>query len=188
MRNQRFQTTDGFRSSFNQSIPLISEEYSLGNRYEYKTWHKLPNSMVTSLNIYGRTVNSITGDDVKITNRFWLPRSKLKGFNTRNIGPVDSNDYVGGNYAAAFNVDTTLPMFFSTIENVDVRYFFDTANLWGVDYSSAVDQSNTIRASTGFVVDWFTPIGPLNFSLAQDLSKASDDKTERFQFNLGTTF
>ncbi len=188
MRNQRFQTTDGFRSTFQQTIPLISEEYSLGNRYDFKTWYKLPNNMVTSLNIYGRTVNSLTGDDVKITNRFWLPASKLKGFKTRNIGPVDANDYVGGNYAAALNFDTTLPMLFSTVQNVDVRYFLDTANLWGVDYSSAVDQSNTIRASTGVVVDWFTPIGPLNFSLAQDISKADDDRTETFQFNLGTTF
>ncbi len=188
MRNQRFQTTDGFRSSFNQTIPLVSEEYSLGNIYDYKTWYKLPNNMVTSFNFFGRTVNSLTGDDVRITNRFWLPSKKLKGFKTRNIGPVDSGDYVGGNYAAAFNFDTTLPMVFSTVENVDLRYFFDTANLWGVDYANEVDQSNTIRASTGFVIDWFTPIGPLNFSLAQDLSKADDDQTETFQFNLGTTF
>ena len=188
MRNQRFQTTEGFRSKFNQSIPIVSEEYSFGNIYDFKTWYKLPNNMVTSFNIYGRSVNSLTGDDVKITNRFWLPRSKLKGFVTRNIGPVDAKDYVGGNYGAAVNFDATLPMFFSNVQNVDLRYFFDTANLWGVDYSSAVDQSNTIRASTGIVVDWFTPIGPLNFSLAQDLSKADDDKTETFQFNLGTTF
>ncbi len=188
MRNQRFQTTDGFRSKFNQTIPLISEEYSFGNMYDFKTWYKLPNNMVTSFNIYGRAVNSLSGDDVKITNRFWLPRNKLKGFKTRNIGPVDANDYVGGNYAAAINFDTTLPMIFSNVQNVDLRYFFDTANLWGVDYSSSVDQSNTIRASTGVVVDWFTPIGPLNFSLAQDISKADDDKTESFQFNLGTTF
>ena len=188
MRNQRFQTTEGFRSKFNQSIPIVSEEYSFGNTYDFKTWYKLPNNMVTSFNIYGRSVNSLTGDDVKITNRFWLPRNKLKGFVTRNIGPVDANDYVGGNYGAAVNFDTTLPMIFTNIQNVDVRYFLDTANLWGVDYSSAVDQSNTIRASTGVVVDWFTPIGPLNFSLAQDISKADDDKTETFQFNLGTTF
>ncbi len=188
MRNQRFQTNEGFRSKFNQTIPLISEEYSFGNIYDFKTWYKLPNNMVTSFNVYGRAVNSLTGDDVKITNRFWLPRNKLKGFKTRNIGPVDDNDYVGGNYGAAINFDTTLPMFFSNVQNVDLRYFFDTANLWGVDYSNAVDQSNTIRASTGIVVDWFTPIGPLNFSLAQDISKADDDKTETFQFNLGTTF
>lgn len=188
MRNQRFQPTEGFRSSFNQSIPLYSDDYALGNAYDFKTWYTLPNEMTTSFNVYGKAVNSLNNEDVRITNRFYLPRNKLKGFKTRNVGPKDGKDYVGGNYAAALNFDTTLPMFFSTVENVDVRYFVDAANIWGVDYSSAVDQSNTIRSSTGIVLDWWTPIGPLNLSFAQDISKADSDKTETLQFNLGTTF
>ncbi len=133
-------------------------------------------------------VNSMNGEDVRVTNRFFLPRNKLRGFKTTQIGPVDGTDYVGGNYTAAVNFDTTLPMLFPTLQNIDVRYFIDAANLWGVDYSNTIDDSNKIRSSTGFVVDWFTVIGPLNFSLAQDISKVSTDKTESFQFNLGTTF
>ena len=43
MRNQRFQTTEGFRSNFSQTIPLLSEEYSLGNVYDFKTWYKFLN-------------------------------------------------------------------------------------------------------------------------------------------------
>ena len=79
-------------------------------------------------------------------------------------------------------------MIFPTLETIDFKYFLDVGNVWGVDYSSSIDQSNAIRSSTGFTVDWFTPIGPMNFSIAQDLSKAESDKTEGFQFNLGTTF
>ena len=188
MRNQKFQTTEGFRTQFNQSIPLISNDWAFGNSLDYKIWQKLPNNMVTSFNAYGRAVQSIFDEDVRITNRFYLPRKKLKGFKTRQVGPKDGKDYVGGNYATAINLDTTLPMVFSTIESLDMRYFIDAANIWGVDYSESVDQSNTLRASTGFVIDWFTPIGPLNVSFSQDLSKADDDKTEFFQFNLGTTF
>ena len=188
MRDQRFQTSDGFRTQFNQSIPLISNDWSFANSLDYKVWQKLPNNMVTTFNAYGRAVQSIFDEDVRITNRFYLPRKKLKGFKTRQVGPKDGKDYVGGNYATAINVDTTLPMIFSQIESVDFRYFIDAANIWGVDYSSDVDQSNALRASTGFVIDWFTPIGPMNLSFAKDLSKAEDDKTEFFQFNLGTTF
>ena len=188
MRNQKFQTTEGFRTQFNQSIPLISNDWAFGNSLDYKIWQKLPNDMVTSFNAYGKAVQSIFDEDVRITNRFYLPRKKLKGFKTRQVGPKDGKDYVGGNYATAINLDTTLPMVFSQIESLDMRYFIDAANIWGVDYSTAVDQSNTLRASTGFVIDWFTPIGPLNVSFAQDISKADDDKTEFFQFNLGTTF
>ena len=188
MRNQKFQTTDGFRTQFNQSIPLISNDWAFANSLDYKIWQKLPNNMVTSFNAYGKAVQSLFDEDVRITNRFYLPRNKLKGFKTRQVGPKDGKDYVGGNYATAINLDTTLPMVFSQFETLDMRYFIDAANIWGVDYSDSVDQSNTVRASTGFVIDWFTPIGPLNVSFAQDLSKADDDKTEFFQFNLGTTF
>ena len=188
MRNQKFQTTDGFRSKLVQTIPLYSDEYAFSNSYDFKKWHKFSNDMVTSLNFYGKHVNSLNGEDVRITNRFYLPRNKLKGFKTRNIGPVDGKDYIGGNYAAAVNFDTTLPMFFQSVESIDIKYFIDAANVWGVDYSSSIDDSNEIRASTGIVFDWFTPIGPLNFSLSQDLNKVSTDKTESFQFNLGTTF
>ena len=188
MRDQKFQTQEGFRTQFNQSIPLISNDWAFGNSLDYKLWQRLPNKMVTSFNIYGKTVQSLFDEDVRITNRFYLPRQKLKGFRTRQVGPKDGKDYVGGNYATAINLDTTLPMIFSQLDSLDMRYFVDAANIWGVDYSSTVDQSNTLRASTGFVIDWFTPIGPLNVSFAKDLSKADDDKTEFFQFNLGTTF
>ena len=66
--------------------------------------------------------------------------------------------------------------------------FFDAGNVWGVDYSSSLDDSDTIRSSTGVALEITTPIGPLSFSFAQVLSKASTDKTESFKFQLGTTF
>ena len=66
--------------------------------------------------------------------------------------------------------------------------FIDAANVWGVDYSNSIDESSKVRSATGISIDWFTPIGPLNFSLATPLTKNSTDKTEGFRFNLGTTF
>ena len=76
----------------------------------------------------------------------------------------------------------------NTVENIDFSYFIDVANVWGVDYDSAIDDSNQIRSSTGLGLDWLTPVGPLSFSLTQPISKKSTDKTETFRFNLGTTF
>jgi outer membrane protein insertion porin family len=74
------------------------------------------------------------------------------------------------------------------LDNLDFLIFIDAANNWGVDYDSSIDDSSKIRSSLGIGVDWFTPIGPLNFSLSQILSKNSTDETETFRFNLGTTF
>ena len=188
LRNQRFMTSKGYRSQFSQSVPLISEVYSFGNSYEFSVYNKLPNDMITNISIYAGAINSLTDDDVRISDRLRLGTSKLRGFETGKIGPVDNGDYIGGNYASSINLSTTLPMFFQNLDNTDVSYFVDMANVWGVDYSSAVGDSSHIRSSTGVIVNWFTPIGPLNFSLSQALSKAETDKTQTFQFNLGTTF
>ena len=45
-----------------------------------------------------------------------------------------------------------------------------------------------LRSSTGAIVNWNSPLGPMNFTLATNISKASTDVTESFNFNLGTTF
>jgi outer membrane protein insertion porin family len=87
------------------------------------------------------------------------------------------------------NLSTNVPTFLNTIENIDFRYFFDFANVWGVDYDKSINDSNKLRSSTGLGVDLLTPIGPLNFSLSQPISKQIYRlKTETFRFNLGTTF
>ena len=74
-------------------------------------------------------------------------------------------------------------------QNIDFKYFVDAANVWGVDYDSAIDESNKIRSSTGLGLDWFTPIGPFKFFICTTNNKSIiTDKTETFRFNLGTTF
>ena len=45
-----------------------------------------------------------------------------------------------------------------------------------------------LEVQQGLAMDLLTPIGPLNFSLSQPITKNSTDKTESFRFNLGTTF
>ncbi|MDC0215530.1 outer membrane protein assembly factor BamA [Candidatus Pelagibacter sp.] len=187
-RNQKFQTTEGFRGRFNQSIPIISETNSLINGFEFNSYHQLLDGMIGSINFYSKAINSISGDDVRISERLYMPTRKLRGFERGKIGPVDNNDYVGGNYVSSLNFSATLPKTIPSIQNADLSIFFDAGNVWGVDYSSAIDESNKIRSSVGLAVDWYTVIGPLSFSYAGTLTKASTDKVENFRFNIGTTF
>ena len=188
LRDRTYKTTDGSRSILTQRIPLASDDYAITNGFEFTKWHQFENKMISDLGFYLRAINSLTDEDVKVSKRLNLPKRRMRGFETGKLGPVDKKDFVGGNYAATLNFNTTLPMILPSFENIDLKYFVDIGNLWGVDYSKNIDQSNTIRSSTGLTIDWFTPIGPLNFSLAQSLSKADSDVTESFQFNLGTTF
>ncbi len=45
-----------------------------------------------------------------------------------------------------------------------------------------------LRYSTGLSAAWISPIGPLKFSVGKPLNKKDSDKTEVFQFQMGTTF
>jgi len=188
LRDQKYQTKEGIRGVFSQDIPLISDDYALTNSYEITKWFQFDNNMVADINFYGKAINSINNKDVRVSSRLGLTSNRMRGFETGKLGPVDGKDYIGGNYAAALNISTTLPMLFKSFESIDLKYFIDAGNVWGVDYSDTIDNSNTIRSSTGLAINWFTPVGPMNFSVVQNLSKASTDKTESFQFNIGTSF
>ena len=187
-RNQSYRPTSGYLSRFTQSLPIVADGSPILNGYELNTYKEVVDDMVVSLSLYGRAINSLTDDDVRISKRLYLPSKKLRGFESGKIGPKDSSDYIGGNYATAVNAATTVPYVFQTLETIDMKMFIDAANVWGVDYSDTIDDSNKVRSSVGVAIDWFTVIGPLNFSLAQPVTKAGSDKTEKFRFQIGTTF
>ena len=187
-RNQKFKTTDGFRSFYSLNMPIISKTNTLSNIYQYTSYTELYDENVTSFSFYAKSSHSISNDDIKLSERNFLPSNKLRGFVTDAVGPKDGNDYIGGNYASSVNIASTLPKILPTNQNIDFLIFLDAGNIWGVDYDSSINNSNKIRSSAGLAVDWFTIVGPLNFSLSLPITKAESDKTETFRFNIGTTF
>ncbi len=187
-RDQTYQPTDGYSTYFFQTLPVnIDENQTVVNGLEYNTYYEYLDNQVFSLSLFAKAANSIGDDDVRISDRLYLPSGKLRGFEAGKIGPIDGGDFVGGNYLSSLNAQANIPIF-PSLETFDFNIFYDAANVWGVDYSSSINDSNKIRSSTGLGVDWFTPIGPLSFSFSQTLTKKSTDKTESFRFNLGTTF
>jgi len=186
--NQNFQPSSGFISSFNQNIPIYSQDYSIENKYSFAKYYSPNDNAIISLKFLANSVNSLAGDDVRISKRLFLPNKRLRGFEYGKIGPKDGDDYVGGNYASALNFKTTLPSLFTNLENFDFSLFVDAGNVWGVDYNDLINDNSKIRSSTGLAIDWFTPIGPLSFSFSKPITKADTDKTENVRIDIGTTF
>ncbi len=187
-RNQKFKTSDGFRSFYSLGLPIISENNSLKNTYIFSYYNELYENNITKFSFYGKSANSLTNDDIKLSERVYIPSSRLRGFESGAVGPKDGNDFIGGNYVSAINVSSTLPQILPNAQDIAVSMFLDAGNVWGVDYDSSLDNTNTIRSSVGIGIDWFTLVGPLSISLAHPISKADTDRTETFKFNLGTTF
>ena len=187
-RNQKFQATDGFRSQYFIDLPVLSETSTLQNTYIYKYFTELYDDNITTASIFLRSATSLKNKDIKLSERILIPSNRLRGFESGRVGPKDGDDFIGGNYAATLNFASTIPQILESNENIDFLFFVDVANIWGVDYFDGDDEGSEIRSSTGIGIDWLTPVGPLNFTLATALSKSDNDKTETFRFNLGTSF
>ena len=187
-RNQKFKTTDGFRSFYATNLPVISENNSFTNTYIFTYFEELYQDNVTKLSFFAKSSNSLTNDDIKLSERIFLPAHRLRGFVRGGVGPKDGNDFIGGNYASSVNIQTSIPQILPNSQNIDVSMFLDAGNVWGVDYDSSLNDSNKIRSSVGLGIDWFTLVGPLSVSFSHPISKVDTDRTETFKFNLGTTF
>tara|TARA_B100000787_G_scaffold162220_1_gene142714 strand:+ start:4746 stop:6989 length:2244 start_codon:yes stop_codon:yes gene_type:complete len=187
-RNQRHQTTKGFISSYKTNLPIISDTHTLTNSYSYKYFTELYENNVTALSFLVKSSFSLSNKDIKLSERLELPSSSLRGFERAKVGPKDGTDYIGGNYVSSINFSSTLPSLLENYQNADFLMFLDIANIWGVDYDNTLNKGDDIKSAIGIGVDWFTPIGPLNFSIAQPITKSSSDIIENFRFNLGTTF
>ena len=186
-RNQKFQTSDGFKSFYSVDLPIISDTNTFKNYYNYSHYFEFFEKNFSSISIYLQSANSLNNKNIKLSERITVPGSRLRGFEAGRIGPKDGDDYIGGNYSYSINFVTNIPQFFEESQNLDFLFFADAANLWGVDYDSSIE-GDGLRSSIGLALDWTSPIGPLNFSLAYPVTKENGDRTESLRFNLGTTF
>ena len=187
-RNRTFMPTDGSVFGFVQSLPIYADKPFIDNTFRFSTYHEFNENYVGSGKIFLSAINGLNDEDVRLSKRKSLSTRRLRGFSKGKIGPVDGNDHIGGNYAAAVNFDVNLPNLLPDSSNTDVSFFVDFGNVWEVDYDDSLDDSNKLRSSTGVNASWISPLGPMTFTLATNLSKASTDTTESFNFNLGTSF
>ena len=186
-RNQKFQTSDGFKSFYSVDLPIISDTSTIKNYYNYSHYFDFFEKNFSSISIYLQSANSLNNNNIKLSERITIPSSKLRGFEAGRIGPKDGDDYIGGNYGYSINFVSNIPQLFEDSQNLDFLIFADAADLWGVDYNSSI-KGDGIRSSIGLGLDWISPIGPMNFILAYPVTKETGDKIETFRFNLGTTF
>ena len=186
-RNQKFQTSSGFKSFYALDLPVISDTNTIKNYYNYSHYFDFFEKNFSSISIYLQSANSLNNKNIKLSERITIPSSRLRGFESGRVGPKDGDDFIGGNYAYSINFASNIPQIFEESQSLDFLIFADAADIWGVDYNSSI-QGDGIRSSVGVALDWMSPVGPMNFTLAYPVTKKTGDKTETFRFNLGTTF
>jgi len=187
-RDRVFMPTNGSILKFGQSLPFYADKSFISNSFSASSYKKFNEDAIGAVKLKLDAINGLGSDDVRLNKRKKVSSRRLRGFQKNKVGPIDGSDHIGGNYAATLNFEANLPNFLPEATKTDVNLFLDFGNVWGVDYDSSIDKSNKLRSATGVAASWISPLGPMTFVFSQNLSKASSDKTETFNFNLGTTF
>ncbi|MFM6985353.1 MAG: outer membrane protein assembly factor BamA [Hydrogenophaga sp.] len=118
----------------------------------------------------------------------------VRGFEQGTLGgrsdilnPTGPNTFVniGGTRNLVFNGEISAP-FPGAGNDRTLRMFgfVDVGNVWAAEQKFGSD----LRASVGIGLSWISPIGPLRFAWANPVRKFDDDKIQKFQFQIGTSF
>ena len=144
--------------------------------------------IVLSANAEFGIANGYSGKPLPFFKNFYAGGvDSVRGFEQSSLGPRDANgDFIGGNRRLVGNLELLFPMpGVKSDKSVRLSTFIDIGNVFGVNEKL---RFNDLRSSAGFAVSWFSPVGPLKFSLAKPLKQKPEDKVERFQFLLGRVF
>jgi outer membrane protein insertion porin family len=137
-------------------------------------------------------IRGLFGDDVRVSDAFFLGGQNLRGFATGGVGPRDSDtkDSLGGKFRGEGTVQASFPLGLPEEYQIRGRLFSDFGTLTGTDFEDDIDLNDTasLRLSVGFGLTWVSPFGPLAVDLAYPLLKEPFDKTELFRFSVGTSF
>ncbi len=134
----------------------------------------------------------------RISERFFIGNSKLRGFDTDGLGPRDlgstNRDALGGNYFAVARLEAEFPLGLPEEYGISGGAFFDVGSVWGLDDTNGtpagnqVDDSLSLRATIGVSVFWDTQLGPLRFNFSRALQKEDFDNERTFDLTVSTRF
>lgn len=116
----------------------------------------------------------------------------VRTFEQGSLGQVDTTGaYIGGNKRVNLNAELYFPVpGTGNDKSLRIFAFADAGNVWWdkSPVSYEIPGGNPIRASAGLGLSWLSPVGPLKLSYGTPLRYKSDDKIQRFQFQIGTAF
>jgi outer membrane protein insertion porin family len=122
----------------------------------------------------------------------------VRGYRTSSIGPKYYNSSAGRWYTTGGtkSVLASAELFFPVPglkknDSFRLSTFVDAGGVFSdnesIDGTEQYEQGE-LRYSMGLGVQWNSPFGPLQVSIAEPLNDDNKDRTQRFQFGMGSTF
>jgi outer membrane protein insertion porin family len=131
------------------------------------------------------------GQDVRVTDAFFLGNDNMRGFELGGMGPRDklTNDALGAKTYGVGTVELTFPVGLPEEFGVRGAIFTDVGTAFGADGpDDLINDSKTLRMSGGAGIAWKSPLGPVRLDLAYPFLKSDFDQQQIFSFSFGTRF
>ena len=189
--NNRQEPTSGYFASFTQEFAgLGGDAKYVKHEGKANYFYPIAKQWTWSIGAQGGHLVGI-GEDIHISDRFFIGGETIRGFDNSGLGPRDrsTNDALGGNIYYAGSTELTFPLGLPEDLGFLGAAFMDAGSLWKADDSGVglLDDSAP-RLSVGVGVAWKSPFGPIRIDLSQPIVKDDADITETFRFSFGTRF
>ncbi|SBS27698.1 Outer membrane protein assembly factor BamA precursor [Marinomonas spartinae] len=200
--------TNGYSTSasLQVSTPLGDQKYYKIGLNSQKYWN-IDNSNLWLFHVKGRVGYGNgygSSDELPFFENYFAGGSySVRGYSSSSLGPKNSYppgststpSALGGNILTTATAELIFPMpGVEDHKSVRTALFLDVGNVFA---SHCLPSNNMckegfdpseLRYSMGLSWTWITPIAPLSFNIAKALNAKEGDKTDFFQFQLGTTF
>jgi outer membrane protein insertion porin family len=155
---------------------------------------KVWNEEITLRGVVEAGVLSYSTGGSRVTDRFFMGPSVMRGFRPAGIGPREVsagvNDALGGDRYAVARFEAEFPIGVPEEYGISGGVFYDIGNLWSVQSDDPDIQydAGAWRHVVGASLFWNTPIGPLRFNFTRALKKEELDEAQNFDLTISTTF
>lgn len=189
LRDNRLDPTEGYFARFRQELAgLGGDVYFLKHTLSYGYFHSLWDGWVLSALSRSGYVFGL-GEDVRVSDRFFLGGNNLRGFERGGVGPRDAatGDALGGNLFYSVTGELGFPI--GPRSEIDLRgaFFVDAGSLAMTDdEGGGIHDEGSPRVSLGVGLVFRSPLGPIRLDFSHALVKEDFDETESFRFTFGT--
>jgi len=142
-------------------------------------------------------IEGMFGKVVRISDRFNLGDSSLRGFAPSGVGPREKNtgEGLGGEKYYSFSTELNFPTGLPQEFNLTGAVFMDCGSLWGIglDNKSVYKadsfwNKNSLRVSLGVGLIWVTRFAPIRVDWAYPIKREPYDVKQLFNIRFSTHF
>ena len=198
--------TNGSRNSISLSLTLPGSNINYGRfNHDFRIFRPLSRGLIIA---YKSKVGALfTYGDTETAppyQHFYAGGMRsVRGFKQNYLGPkaVYNTGFgprrprpIGGPYSITGGIDLIIPLdFVPDPRSVRASLFLDYGNVFSdgcrfYEVNCFEFDLSELRYSAGIGFTWVTALGPLSFALASVFNDSPEDRTESFQFEIGTQF